>query len=190
MQQEGGRGEAAAQRGRGEHSPAAVPSRDARRPQPSAARTGRARGRRPALARREERHAPREGQGDGFHPCPPRVQRGRWWVWAKPTVWPVRRRLTAPQRGAERHQISHYYQGRMLPSWQHDGAKLPPRPLRSHSGSQPPPCWPSWGFCRTGWAQGRRLREVPQPGRCRATQARSHQVCQVEQGVRVWIVPK
>ena len=34
------------------------------------------------------------------------------------------------------------------------------------------------------------MREVPQPGRCRATTARSHLVCQVEQGVRVWIVPK
>ena len=70
---------AAAQRGRGEHSPADVPSRD--RPEAAARRSRdrvRIEGRRPALDRHQVKHAPREGQGNGSPPCPPRVQRGRW----------------------------------------------------------------------------------------------------------------
>lgn len=91
-----GRGEAAAQRGRGKHSQAAIPSRD--RPEAAARRSRdrvRIEGRRPALDRRQVKHASREGQGNGSHPCPPRVKRGRLWVWAKPTVSAARKASTA-----------------------------------------------------------------------------------------------
>ena len=95
-QQEGEGKGVAAQRGRGDGSQAAVPSRD--RPEAAARRSRdrvRIEGRRPALDRHQVKHAPREGQGNGSTPCPPRVQRGRWWVWAKPTVSAPRKASTA-----------------------------------------------------------------------------------------------
>ena len=95
-QQEGGGKGGAPQRGRGEGSQAAIPSRD--RPEAAARRSRdrvRIEGRRPALDRRQVKHAPREGQGNGSHPCPPRVKRDRLWVWAKPTVSATRKASTA-----------------------------------------------------------------------------------------------